>query len=112
MISRFDTPGLVSGSNVIPGVESVIADFMLERIVDEESVIVILEEAFGADLDIFAEGSRSDRIRLDGTDHQYSHSRNHEGGHLPILISGRGKIFPYCLLNASRRSLVNSRCWS
>jgi hypothetical protein len=57
---------------VIPGVESVIADLILERIADKESVIVILEEAFGADLDIFAEGSRSDRIRFDGTDYQFS----------------------------------------
>ena len=51
----------------MPGVESVIADFIFERMVDDESVIVILEEAFGADFDIFADGSRSDRIRLDGT---------------------------------------------
>jgi len=69
MISRFDTPGRVSGSNVMPGVESVIADFIFERMVDDESVIVILEEAFGADFDIFADGSRRDRIRFDGTDH-------------------------------------------
>jgi len=69
MISKFDTPGRDSGLNVIPGVESVIADLIFERMVDEESVIVILEEAFGADLDIFADGSRSDRIRFEGTDY-------------------------------------------
>jgi len=67
MISKFDTPGRFSGSNVIPSVESVTADLILDRIVDAESVIVIREEAFGADFDIFADGSRSDRIRLDGT---------------------------------------------
>jgi len=78
MISRFDTPGRVSGSNVIPGVESVIADLILERMVDDESVMVILEEAFGADLDIFADGSRSDRIRFEGTDGEMKHMR--EGG--------------------------------
>jgi hypothetical protein len=67
MINRFDTPGLPSGSNVIPGVESVIADLIFDRIVDDESVIVIREEALGADFDILADGSRSDRIRFDGT---------------------------------------------
>lgn len=52
---------------MIPGVESVIADFIFDRIVDEESVIVIREEALGADFDILAEGSRSDKILFDGT---------------------------------------------
>jgi hypothetical protein len=36
-------------------------------IVLEESVIVILEEGLGADFDILADGSRSDKIRLEGT---------------------------------------------
>ena len=93
----------------MPSVESVIADLILERMVDEESVIVILEEAFGADLDIFAKGSRRDRIRFDGTDYQPSSLWKVD---LPILISGKGNMLPYCLLKASRRSLVNSRCCS
>ena len=92
MINRFDTPGRVSGSNVIPGVESVIADLIFERMVDEESVIVILEEAFGADLDIFADGSRSDKIRFDGTDHQNSRMRQGKG--LTNTDSGQGEDIP------------------
>ncbi len=53
------------------GIESVTVDFSLEMIRSGGSVMLIRDEAIGADLDIFCDGSRRDRIRLDGTD---SHS--------------------------------------
>jgi hypothetical protein len=45
----------------------VTADLIFDRMVDEESVIVILDAGLGADFDIFADGSRSDKILLEGT---------------------------------------------
>ena len=68
---------------MIPCVESVTADLILDRMVDDESVIVILDAGFGADFDILADGSRSDKIRLDGTEGSaYDVDRRGSGAHL------------------------------
>jgi len=101
---------------VIPCVESVTADLILDRMVDDESVIVILDAGFGADFDILADGSRSDKIRLDGTvwsayDVGWWLGMKREWDS-PMLISGRGNISPCCLLKLSMISLVSSRCCS
>lgn len=56
---------------------------------DEESVIVIREAGFGADLDIFALGSRSDKIRFEGTRSSVSVSCGRlpvDGGHQALVL--------------------------
>jgi hypothetical protein len=100
------------GSKVIPGVESVTADLILESMVDEESVMVTRDAALGADLDILVDGSRSDKILLEGTASEPFLLREGVYRDIPILISGRGNKAPYCLLKDSIMSLVSSRCWS
>lgn len=70
--SRFETPGRFSGTYVMLGIESVTVDFSLEMIRSGGSVMLIRDEAIGADLDIFCDGSRRDRIRLDRTDSRSS----------------------------------------
>lgn len=53
IVSRFATPGLFSGSNDIPCIESVVADRSLVVICSNVSVSRILDLILGADFDIF-----------------------------------------------------------
>lgn len=68
MRSRLDSPGRSAGEYEIEGNESVTALLSRLEIVEGESVMDIREAGRGADLDIFCEGSRRERMRLDGTE--------------------------------------------
>ena len=110
------------------GKESVTALLSRLEIVEGESVMDIREAGRGADLDIFCEGSRRERMRLDGTEVSVrvgAHLRRpavqkwvKQGdptgrlrvSDVPIRISGRGKVVPYCRLKESAISRASSRC--
>ncbi|TIB81263.1 DUF663-domain-containing protein [Wallemia mellicola] len=62
MVSKFATPGLFTGSNVIPLDESVTADLIFDDISLSVSVIIILEFGNGCDFDILDNGSRKFEI--------------------------------------------------
>lgn len=115
MTKRFDVPGRATGSYVIPAMESVTAERILDVICVAVSVRRILDGISGEDFDIFEVGSRRESILLEGAVLREDVRREKwdSTGNVLLMRTGRGKggeEGAKVRLKISAKSRQSSRC--